>query len=160
MSKGSELLTNLIQELFPRDRIDNEHHIGERLMLDIYVPRLNVAAEYHGKQHFEFNLHFHKDLRAFRDSQMRDARKEQLCDENGIALAIFTYEDDLIADLVYNRIMDALEEIDSMGTVLEEHKTYKDRQKEYRQEQYRRRKRIWDQSKSQRRKKPNPRSSP
>ncbi len=58
----------------------------ERLILDFYVPNHDLAFEYHGQQHDEFNKFFHGDKDGFTKSQKRDERKRQWCDLNNIVL--------------------------------------------------------------------------
>lgn len=150
MSKGSEKLTKYMQELLPGETVVNEHHIGERLMLDVYCDAYKLAAEYHGRQHFEYVEHFHGNLRGFKESQARDLRKEELCEELGIALVVFRYDEDLSKEAVFDRMLQALKNTE----IVKEEKTsrYKgnpyyerqlERQREYRRKQYRRKKR-WE----------------
>jgi hypothetical protein len=56
-----------------------------RQHLDIMIPQLNVAIEYHGIQHDE-PIEFFGGKEAFEKQQRLDAKKELLCKENGIYL--------------------------------------------------------------------------
>lgn len=105
LSRGQASLLHLMQKLLPNEEVIVEHPIGERLRLDVYCPRLKIAAEYHGRQHFEYVEHFHGNLAGFRESQERDDRKVELCLEQGIALISFRYNDDLSEDTVFDRLM-------------------------------------------------------
>lgn len=144
LSRGHAALTELFEQLLPGQTIINEHHIGERLMLDIYCEAYQLAAEYHGRQHFFYSNLFHKDKQDFLDGQKRDERKVELCKELGIALVVFRYSDDLTIDAVYERIMEAIK---STPIIKEEKKSTfkgnhfyekaKARQREYRKQQYR-----------------------
>lgn len=58
----------------------------ERLWLDFYLPHHNLAFEYQGQQHDEFNKFFHVDKQGFNKSKRRDERKRQWCDLNTIVL--------------------------------------------------------------------------
>lgn len=58
----------------------------ERLWLDFYMPHHNLAFEYQGEQHDEFNKFFHGDKKGFVKAQERDARKRQWCELNTICL--------------------------------------------------------------------------
>ena len=107
LSRGHSALYKLLQNLFPGERVVLEHHIGERLRLDIFVPAYNLAVEFHGRQHFEFVEHFHGTIYEFRASQERDQRKMELCKEQGIALVVFRYNDKLNEESVFARILDA-----------------------------------------------------
>lgn len=108
LSRGHAALFSVMQKIAQNEKVVVEHHIGERLRLDVYCPSLKVALEFHGRQHFEFVHHFHKTIEAFVESQDRDMRKEELCKELGIALVVFRYNDDLSEDVVYSRILDAI----------------------------------------------------
>lgn len=108
LSRGHAALTQIMQKLLVGEKVINEHHIGERLMLDIYCDSYKLAAEYHGRQHFEYSNLFHKDRQDFLDGQARDERKVELCKEQGIALIVFRYNDELTEEAVYDRMMEAI----------------------------------------------------
>lgn len=51
--------------------------------LDFYIPRLKIAIEYQGRQHFEVIEFFGGEL-GFQERLQRDILKNKLCNENGI----------------------------------------------------------------------------
>lgn len=108
LSRGHASLTEIVKRLLPNTTVINEHHIGERLMLDIYVPSYNLALEYHGRQHFFYSNLFHKDKEDFLEGQRRDERKVELCEEQGITLVAFRFTDELTDESVFDRILDAI----------------------------------------------------
>jgi len=108
MSRGQTAIVDILKKILPNEKIDFEHHIGERLLLDIYVPSYDLAIEYHGRQHFEFSAFFHKSEIDFELSQERDERKIELCKELGITLVIFRYNDVLNEDTVFERILHSI----------------------------------------------------
>lgn len=108
LSRGHAALTEILQKLLPGETIVNEHHIGERLMLDIYCPSYRLALEYHGRQHFFYSNLFHKDQQDFIDGQKRDERKVELCAQQGIILIAFRFNDTLTDDSVYARVLDGI----------------------------------------------------
>jgi len=108
MSRGQTALTKILQKILPNEKIVNEFHIGERLKIDIYCPSYKLAIEYHGIQHFKHIVHFHETHEDFVRSQERDERKLQLCEEKGITLVVFRYNDNLAEDIVYSRILNAI----------------------------------------------------
>lgn len=108
MSRGHAALTAMVKKLLPGVEVINEHHIGERLMLDIYCPKYKLALEFHGRQHFFFNTHFYRTYDDFRLAQERDIRKEELCKRQGITLVTFCYNERLTEDDVFNRILHAI----------------------------------------------------
>lgn len=111
MSKGSEQLTAELQKLVGEAKVVNEFYLGEGLYLDIYCPSYHLGIEYHGRQHFEYVDHFHKNWTEFKDAKNRDARKKELCTEMGIALVEFDYKDNLDdSDMVYGRLLTGLKQ--------------------------------------------------
>ena len=149
VSRGQGALTAIMQKLLPGEEIRSEEPIGNRLRLDVYCPRYELAAEYHGRQHFFYTEHFHGDKQGFYESQRRDEQKEQMCKDLGIALVVFRYNDTLTEDVVFERMLDALR---STPIVEEEkiptykgnpfYESHKARQREYRKEQYRKMKSL------------------
>ena len=64
---------------------------GHNLELDGFNPRLKVAFEYNGSQHYFYNPFFHKDERAFEKMKERDELKRKLCKNAGIHLLTIPY---------------------------------------------------------------------
>lgn len=147
-SRGQGALTHIIRKLIPGEEVLTEHHIGERLRLDVFCSRYNLAAEYHGRQHFEFVEHFHGDAYGFQESQKRDQRKLELCKEQGIVLVVFRYCDKLSKQVVFDRLVDAVrngppvikEELPSRYKGNPHYEEYMERQRKYRKKLYRERK--------------------
>jgi len=143
VSRGQGALTQIMAKLLPGEEIVSEKPIGNRLRLDVFCPRYNLAAEYHGRQHFYYVEHFHGNMEGFRESQRRDENKEQICRDLGIALVVFRYNDTLTEDVVFSRMLD---ELRNTPVVKEEkvsaykgnpfYEANKIRQREYRREQY------------------------
>lgn len=143
LSRGHAALTSIFKQLLPNEQVINEHHIGERLMLDIYCPSYKLAAEYHGRQHFVYSNLFFDTIDDFKAAQARDERKVDLCKEQGIALVVFRYNDEMTLDIVYGRILDAIR---STPKLPEEkpvkfksayYEAAKQKQRDYRKQQYR-----------------------
>lgn len=109
VSKGQTELTRLTELVFPNEIIVNEYQLGEQLRLDIFCQGYRVGLEYHGVQHFNFVAHFHKTYENFCRAQERDMRKIELCAEQGISLAFFNYDEKLTEELVYDRVMEAIQ---------------------------------------------------
>lgn len=59
---------------------------GVALELDCYNPRLKIALEHQGYQHYRFVNFFHRTEEEFNNLQQRDARKRKLCQENNVIL--------------------------------------------------------------------------
>ena len=62
-----------------------------RLVVDVYVPSLNVAFEYQGQQHFSPISAFGGD-EGFRATQDRDARKRELLANHGVLLVEWRFD--------------------------------------------------------------------
>lgn len=142
-SKGHQSLLAVLQELFPKFKIEEEKYVGERLFLDMYIPHLRVGLEYHGRQHFEFVEHYHKDLPGFRKSQERDQRKIELCHQQGIAVAVFTDADTLDRDTVQSRLVEALNSAPQPEEVAASPKSIEEQAKEVRRQRRREAYRRW-----------------
>lgn len=114
MSKGAQELFNLMRKVLPDNaKLVTEHHVGEGLRLDVFSPQYMLAGEFHGRQHFEYVEHFHKNRRGFWDAQQRDVRKKELCMEQGIALIEFDYRDDMTLSAVSAKVQEAMEKTPS-----------------------------------------------
>lgn len=143
-SRGQATLTHMMQKLLPGEKIISEYPIGERLRLDVYCPRYNLGAEFHGRQHFQYVQFFHQDIEGFKDHQERDDRKIELCEELGISLVVFRYDDLLTENVIFDRLLEAIsnapapkekERKSVVGTPYYE--AMKHRQQEYRKQAYR-----------------------
>lgn len=110
MSRGQTALTLILKKIIPGEKIINEHHIGDKLKLDIYCPKYQLAIEFHGRQHFYYTSRFFESKYEFEEAQKRDAIKEQYCKDNGITLVVFRYNDSLNEQSVYDRILTAIRE--------------------------------------------------
>jgi hypothetical protein len=144
LSRGHAALLGIMQSLLPGEEIVVEHHVGERLMLDIYCPSYKLAAEYHGRQHFFYSNLFHQSPEDFKRSQQRDERKIELCKEQGIALIAFRFCDKLTEEAVFERMLEAIKETapvepEKKNTFKGNHyyEKMKHRNREYRKAQYR-----------------------
>ena len=63
------------------------------LELDGYNEELNLAFEYNGKQHYQYNKHFHRgDPELFEKQKSRDRKKYRICAEKNINLIIIPYQ--------------------------------------------------------------------
>lgn len=82
-----ETLETLMDKPFPKCRPD---WLGG-LELDGYCEEEKLAMEYQGRQHYEYNAHFHRTETAFKEQQERDARKKEILKERGIDLLEIPY---------------------------------------------------------------------
>ena len=99
------ILYDLISQMFSDYEVIS-HYRGkelEGLELDIWIPRLKLGIEYHGRQHFEpIKLFGGED--AFIKQVERDNRKKQLCHKLGYTLIEFTYRDKLLISTIKKRL--------------------------------------------------------
>jgi len=84
---------SLFHEAFPSCRPDflANPKTGHNLELDGFNPRLRLAFEYNGSQHYFYNPFFHADEQAFEQMQDRDELKRALCEQAGITLITIPY---------------------------------------------------------------------
>lgn len=71
--------------------------------LDVFIPDLSSALEYHGLQHFE-PVDFFGGEKAFQDTRLRDSRKEKRCIENGVRLIVWRYDEPIESRLLHSKI--------------------------------------------------------
>ncbi len=107
-SRGQSALTSVMKKLLPNEKIVNEHHLGDKLRLDVYCPSYKLAAEFHGRQHFYYTERFFDSRYEFEEAQKRDVKKVEMCKEQGIALIVFRYNDLLTEESVYSRMIEAI----------------------------------------------------
>lgn len=152
-SNGVEIILSHLRDLYGHREVITEFHIGELLRLDIYIPIKNIGIEFDGIQHFERNEHFHRTKEDFERTQQLDKRKNELCDELGINLIRFQYDDDLSKDIIKSKIesvgdgvgSDVLNTYHKNGGYisikgLEYNENQKEKAKAYRREQYQKQK--------------------
>lgn len=72
-----------IKENYRPDWLSNGHG---RLELDFYIPKLKVAIEVQGRQHYTYVPCFHSDYQDFLNQQKRDEYKRIVCSSRNIKL--------------------------------------------------------------------------
>lgn len=78
---------------------------GQRF--DIFLPELNLAIEYHGKQHF-MPIEFFGGELALKRTKKLDIRKYEKCLRNNVDIVYFSFEEDLSPDHVRERLKEYL----------------------------------------------------
>ena len=110
-SKLEQRLDKVLKELFPAEAIVEDMPIkvrGRTLYVDRVLKNVQLAIEVDGRQHSEFIERFHKDAQGFKNSQERDALKEQWLVANGYTFVRFKSTEQLTAKTLRSRILKAL----------------------------------------------------
>lgn len=74
-----------------------------QLSYDVFIPKLNVAIEYQGKQHFEPVEYFGGSTSLLKQKE-RDDLKAELSKKNGIKLIYINYWEDITPQLIKNKV--------------------------------------------------------
>jgi len=102
-------LLNLVRDILPGEEVVHQaspEWLGLQ-RLDILVPKRKLAIEYQGRQHYE-PVAFFGGEEGFLRTQERDRRKAQLCDENGVTLIYFRYDEPISREIVEARMQKIL----------------------------------------------------
>jgi hypothetical protein len=86
MGKSEETFRFLFQHFVQRPFIQCRPRFLYGLELDGYCRPYEIAFEYNGVQHSQFQLYFHKNIRMFEKQLEKDERKKQLCKQYGLVL--------------------------------------------------------------------------
>jgi hypothetical protein len=98
-------LHRLIAQIFPAETVRREASpswLG-RQRLDIYLPKLGLAVEYQGEQHFRPIAAFGGE-QAFAKNQERDKRKRDLCKKNGVTVVDVRFDESLTLPHIRSRL--------------------------------------------------------
>lgn len=105
----------ILNELYPSNpfkQVFTQHYIlykGKRLYFDFFIKKLGIFVEVQGKQHEEFNKHFHGDKEGFLNHKNRDNLKLEYVQYNDFYLVYINYNDKINKSLVLRRILGALD---------------------------------------------------
>ena len=95
-SKAEKLVISIVKYLLDEPLVKTKPKFltypetGSRLELDGYSKKLNLAIEYDGIQHFEYNPYFHRNYQDFLSQKKRDEYKTLTCLEHGVKLIRFS----------------------------------------------------------------------
>ncbi len=95
-NKKEELLFKHLEREFPGLVIEKQKRfkwLGKQ-SIDFYLPEYKVGIEYQGRGHFEPVEKF-DGVHGFNLQQERDKKKKELCEENGIKLMYFTFDENM-----------------------------------------------------------------
>lgn len=101
LSKVQKRVKDLLYEHWCADFVYEEFPVaGTRLSFDFYNASKDIVIEVDGKQHYQYNKHFHSESRQkFLNQLIRDDDKETFCALNGIKLYRIREDLDLIEQL-------------------------------------------------------------
>ena len=89
-SRGGSKILYLLKQIFPVGKIYPEYLI-ENLRLDFFIEKpFNIAIEFDGVQHSEYNNFFYNSQVDFQLAQDRDAFKDDACEKLGIKMIRLT----------------------------------------------------------------------
>lgn len=93
---SESILYKIIQRIFPKFEIYRHHRPiwMNGLELDIYIPKLKLAFEYQGKQHY-FPIKAWGGKKALKEVQIRDKIKVAICKDEKITLIKIDYTEPL-----------------------------------------------------------------
>lgn len=120
-SKKEGEMQRVLNQLFPHeDYIDNGYYSwlmspkGAPLQLDRYYPRLKLAFEFNGQQHYKYNPYMHQSIEAFQYLQKCDAKKKKDCKRKGVHLITIKYTKKITKEYIIKRLDQAgiLDEIE------------------------------------------------
>lgn len=101
--KNELTLYQLIKKEYP-DAVYQYHNDWlKRQSLDVYIPSLNLGVEYQGKQHFEA-VEFFGGKEGLENTKQRDARKRKLCEENGVRVMEWMYNEPISKPILNKKI--------------------------------------------------------
>lgn len=69
----------------------------------MYIPSLSLGVEYQGKQHFEA-VEFFGGKEGLENTKLRDARKRKLCEENGVRVMEWMYNEPISKPILNKKI--------------------------------------------------------
>ena len=103
--KSEQEMFRIIKKKYP----DSIFHFTDpqwlsRQHLDVYVPSINCAFEYQGKQHFK-GIEYFGGEKEFKKREILDNRKCILCNKKGVHLIEWNYSEPLTRLVLMNKIV-------------------------------------------------------
>ena len=108
--RQEEKLFEILRDIFPNETI--RRHDRKKLNgleLDFHIPRLRLAFEYDGEQHFDKELYEKLYGEGFDEQVKRDKLKNKLCRRKKIKLIRIKYDESLCKKLIVNKIKEETE---------------------------------------------------
>lgn len=100
---SQEKLFHLILEVYSDAIAEYSPDWLKHQRIDVFIPQLNLAFEYQGRQHYE-PIDFFGGEEAFKKTIERDLRKQHLCEENGVRLIYWKYSEEITKSALIKKI--------------------------------------------------------
>lgn len=114
--KNEKQLGEILYQIFPNEFISKHNRkVIKGLELDYYLPKLRLAFEYDGEQHFDSELYFKLYGEGFEEQVKRDKKKNSKCKSFGITLIRIRYDEPLTIEYINQKIK---ERIDEKGNII------------------------------------------
>lgn len=109
--KSEELMVKCIKKIF------NEYEVIQQfkpyflyvnkgqLSFDAYIPKLKIAFEYQGKQHYE-PIEYFGGEESFKKQQYRDKIKKEISKKNNVKLIYVNYWEDITIELITKKLIE------------------------------------------------------
>lgn len=107
----------IFESLFLKPFKKNRKVLGKGYELDGYNQELNIAFEYNGIQHYQFDTFFYKSKRAFEKRIRDDQEKERLCKEKRIHLVVIPYTVNVGDERLLTYIFDQLHDLNILPKI-------------------------------------------
>lgn len=112
-SKGENRLFQILRAIFPEYKIEEQYSV-DNYKFDFYIPKLRLAIEYDGIQHFQswgLDGNSFNSIYKFEDRYARDRHKEQLCNTLNIYLIRIPYTEELTVNNIRRIIHENINQI-------------------------------------------------
>ena len=76
-----------------------------QLSFDAYIPKLKIAFEYQGKQHYE-PIEYFGGEESFKKQQYRDKIKKEISKKNNVKLIYVNYWEDITIELITKKLIE------------------------------------------------------
>lgn len=140
-SKDQRILYDYLTQLYPLYKIVYEYPLYEvNQRLDLFIPSLGLAIEYHGRQHMEFVQHFHKEIEGFKYGKAQDQKKIEYLSLKGIKLVEIPYNQMVNSKEELQELIDSIPypdiEYNGLETVSESKENFLNTQRDFRKNLY------------------------
>ena len=101
--KGETALAELVKSIFPDACREYSPPWLRSQRLDVFIPSLQVALEYHGEQHYK-SVEYFGGQKGFSRTKERDQTKAKACKDAGVILIEWKYTEPINASNLWNKL--------------------------------------------------------